>query len=170
MLEDYTLEQFTKKVSPIVDKFINEQTSDECVSKYPLEVFQAIRDNLTEGLWRYVTTRPEKAGTKLVFTGFGANEDYPTLISADVNGGFDGRVRYHIKDDNIVHVSADKPVAICPFAQVDIMNSLLTGLNPDLTMLLVRKVLKCLWSLAGDFLRKSVARKQTLFFLISSKK
>ena len=142
MLEDYTLEQFTKKVSPIVDKFINEQTSDECVSKYPLEVFQAIRDNLTEGLWRYVTTRPEKAGTKLVFTGFGANEDYPTLISADVNGGFDGRVRYHIKDDNIVHVSADKPVAICPFAQVDIMNSLLTGLNPGFNDVACKKSLK----------------------------
>ena len=142
MFEDYTLEQFTKKVSPLIDKFINEQTSDECDSKYPLEVFQAIRDNLTEGLWRYVTARPEKAGTKLVFTGFGANEDYPTLISADVNGGVDGRVRYHIKDDNIVHISADKPVAICPFAQVDIMNSLLTGLNPGFNDVACKKSLK----------------------------
>ena len=131
MFEDYTLEQFTKKMSPLVDEFINEQTSDERFSLYPLEVFQAIRDDLVEGLLCYVTTRSEREGATLVFTGFGAKEDYPTLISANVNEGFDGRVCYHIKNEDIVHVSADKPVAICPFAQKDIMKSLLTGVNPN---------------------------------------
>jgi hypothetical protein len=78
----------------------------------------------------YVTTRSEKEGTTLVFTGYGEEEDYPTLISARVNDGFDERVGFHITDDDIVHISPDKPVAICPFAQTDIMYSLLTGATP----------------------------------------
>ena len=130
MFEDYTLEQFTKKTSSVVDEFIEEQLEDNDFLSFPVEVYQAIRDDLVAGLLCYVTTRSENEGATLVFTGFGADEDYPTLISANVNEGFDGRVCYHVKDEDIVHVSADKPVAICPFAQTDIMKSLLTGVNP----------------------------------------
>lgn len=138
MFEDYTLEQFTEKISPLVDEFIEDQVDDHFFS-YPLEVYQAIRDDLVAGLMYYVTTRFEDEGATLVFTGFGTQEDYPTLISANVNEGFDGRVCYHIKDEDIVHVSAEKPVAICPFAQTDIMNSLLTGVNPDFNNVLCER-------------------------------
>lgn len=129
MFEDYTLEQFTERTSSLIDDYIDEQTSGNFVA-YPIEVFQAIRKELVEGLFCYVTTRSEHEGATLVFTGFGTEEDYPTLISANVNEGFDRRVCYHIKDEDIVHVSPEKPVAICPFAQRDIMNALLTGVNP----------------------------------------
>lgn len=130
MFEDYTLEQFTKKIAPLVDEFIEEQVDDNDFTSYPVDVYQAIRDDLVTGLMCYVTSRPDGEGARLVFTGFGAEEDYPTLISVKVNEGFDGRICYHIKDEDILHISADKPVAICPFAQTDIMNSLLTGVNP----------------------------------------
>lgn len=130
LFEDYTLEQFTKKASTIVDEFIEDQVDDNDFTSYPIEVYQAIRDDLVAGLLCYVTTRSENEGATLVFTGFGAEEEYPTLISVNVNEGFDRRVCYHIRDEDIVHVSADKPVAICPFAQTDIMMSLLTGVNP----------------------------------------
>ena len=71
-------------------------------------------DNATDIPYAVATRLNEYAdnGLKIVFIG-----EVPTEKS-------------FVKDEDIVHVSADKPVAICPFAQTDIMKSLLTGVNP----------------------------------------
>ena len=153
MFEDYTLEQFANKMSTPMDDFIRFKSID--FDTYPLEVYQAIRDDLVAGLMYYVTTRTEKDRSQLVFTGFGAEEVYPTLICAKVNGGFDGRVCYHIRDEDVVHISAEKPVAICPFAQTDIINSLLKDVNPHFNNG-VRKCSSKMFLEFEDMLRRTI--------------
>jgi hypothetical protein len=66
-----------------------------------------------------------------VFTGFGSEQDYPSLVSTVVFEGFDNRVNYHIRPEDIICISEENPVAICPFAQKDVIKSLLRGLHVD---------------------------------------
>ena len=52
-------------------------------------------------------------------------------MSAVVCEGFDRRVSYHVRPEDIVCISDDKPVAICPFAQDDVIRSVLRGIHTD---------------------------------------
>ena len=65
----------------------------------------------------------------LIFVGYGQNQDYPSLVSAKVCGGQADRVNYSIQD--VTCISDEKPVAICPFAQTDVISTILHGISDD---------------------------------------
>ncbi len=50
-------------------------------------------------------------------------------MAVTVCEGYDRRVNYHIRPEDIVCISDDRPVAICPFAQKDVIRSILRGLH-----------------------------------------
>lgn len=60
---------------------------------------------------------------KLVFTGVGTEEKYPSLLSAITYEGFDNHVYYYFRKE--VCINNKHPVAICQFAQDDITNFIL---------------------------------------------
>ena len=121
---DYPFSRFKEFASEAWERF------SEKLDTEPDNLLEEIKDELLEMAMLSMTTRNEEGGTTLVFSGFGGEEDFPTLIAAEVNHGFDGRVNYHIDDKNVIRVSDKTPAAICPFAQTDIMEALLTGVNP----------------------------------------
>ena len=125
----YTFKMFKKFVSRLWDKFVEDKTED-FFSSYPKALFKPIKDGLLELVFTYLIAYRDDAETLLVFSGFGADEEYPSLIAVKVNEGFDGRVCYRIEDKDKVHITDKNEAAICPYAQSDIMRALLTGVNP----------------------------------------
>ena len=141
MFKDYTLEQFKKYADKIIDDLFLNKTRDEddslpflddefgAIGSYPKYIMDQIKDEFTECFYYYATNAWSMDSTHLIFSGFGADEENPVLVRAIVDGGFDSRVCYHINEDDIYKISDENPVAICPFAQDDIMEALLTGVH-----------------------------------------
>lgn len=122
--KDYSIDQFRSAIDG--DLFL--RISDN----YPDEVLTKIRESLEETVWTVLRTRA-KGGhyATLVFSGYGKDQEFPSLVSAVVCEGFDRRVSYHVRPEDIVCISDDKPVAICPFAQDDVIRSILRGIHTD---------------------------------------
>ncbi len=70
--------------------------------------------------------------TGLIFVGFGQNEIYPSLIPLNISGVIDNRLRYFIDENLVARVSPQTYSAIRPFAQTDVINTVLTGVDPGL--------------------------------------
>ncbi|OME55106.1 hypothetical protein [Paenibacillus odorifer] len=68
--------------------------------------------------------------TGVVIAGFGDDEIFPVLISYEVEGIFNGVLKY--KEEHNVEISATNPATIVPFAQQEMVHSFLTGIDPEL--------------------------------------
>ena len=68
----------------------------------------------------------------LVFVGYGEKDLFPSIIPLIIAGNFDGRIRYYIDKEKAEYIANDNTASICPFAQSDIMISLLKGINPSI--------------------------------------
>lgn len=128
--DDYPYEAFLKFTATTWEQFVIRITKYYFFD-YPKELFENIKDSFLYLSYLYLKSICDFDETELVFTGYGSEEDYPTLISVSVSGGFDHHVCYRLNEDSIVHITDDNESAICPFAQTDIMEALLTGIHPS---------------------------------------
>lgn len=133
--ENYSFQEFREYVGPIVEKFFDKNTNpnnDDDIDNSS-EIYKqllSIREEIEHALMSYLSSRNEDGpSATLVFSGFGSDEDYPTLVSANVCEGFDHRVNYHTRPNEIIKISKKRPVAICPFAQDDVVRSILRGIH-----------------------------------------
>ena len=70
--------------------------------------------------------------TGLVFVGYGEDEIYPSLYPINVSFGIDGHLRYYLDESNIAKISDHGSAAvISPFAQVDVTQTIIRGINPS---------------------------------------
>ena len=92
-----------------------------------------IQEVLCESFFYYLSARLNNSlGTGLVFVGFGESEIYPSLFPINVLLGIDNHLRYFVDEDNIAIISEHGPGAvICPFAQVDVTQTIIRGINPS---------------------------------------
>lgn len=68
--------------------------------------------------------------TGLVFVGFGEEEIYPQLIPLNVSMVFDNKLRYFVDEPNCASISDLNTGAVRPFAQTDVINTILSGVDP----------------------------------------
>ncbi len=134
--KDYTPEQFHAFINDMITDYLSQKESHEDGFKFntfPTDFLASLKEDLELTLMARLTTRRYHAdgSAELVFTGFGSEQEYPSLVSSVVFEGFDNRVNYHIRPEDIICISDDNPVAICPFAQKDVIKSLLRGLHVD---------------------------------------
>jgi hypothetical protein len=134
--QDYTQQDFHKYAGSLFDEFIEENSYNEGMpfnnGNYPLAFLTAIREPLENALMIRLTTR--RNGKKdhiaeLVFSGYGEKQVYPSLVSTIVYDGFDNRVNYHVRPEDVICISDQRPVAICRFAQKDVTFSILSGMH-----------------------------------------
>ena len=92
-----------------------------------------IQEVLCESFFYYLSARLNNSlGTGLVFVGYGESEIYPSLFPINVSLGIDNHLRYFVDEDNIAIISEHGPDAvICPFAQVDVTQTIIRGINPS---------------------------------------
>ena len=133
--EGYSQEEFRKSAATVLDDFFEEKAQDfeEGFGSegYPMDVLEQIRPSFEQALLTLLSSRLEDIdpSATLVFTGYGTDQQYPSLVSAAVCEGFDSRVNYSIRPQDIICISDKRPVAICPFAQKDVIKSILRGLH-----------------------------------------
>lgn len=151
------LNALTAKVDKIAD-FLNDKNSwcDE-FADYPLASFldysnDVIANVLKEQFANYGIALPTDAVDKfkklsylllkskenhwsftgLIFVGFGESEIYPQLIPYNISLAVDNRLRYYLAEENAAHISNKNKAAIRPFAQTDVIDTILSGVDPSL--------------------------------------
>ena len=133
---DCSIEAFRSSIGDILESFLNSKAYPEdglfMYDAYPKEVLDAIRPSFEEALLAVISSRMEDGpSAELIFSGFGADQEYPSLSPVTVCGGYDFRVNYNYRKEDIVCISDERPVAICPFAQDDVIKSILRGIHRD---------------------------------------
>lgn len=133
---NYSLDDFKEVASSCLDILLFEKSQDN--SKIPVEntlpkdVLEILRPYIEKAVFYMAGIRDMNDYTSvLVFTGYGSENEYPSLVSATVNEGVDGHVNYFIGKDDIIEISEERPVAICPFAQTEVINALLCGVDSE---------------------------------------
>ena len=84
------------------------------------------------------------AETGLVFAGFGDKDIYPSLVSINIAEAFDNKLRYF--EFRNVQISDKNNGSIQPFAQTDVIDMFLTGIDPNMD--------RAYFSIFQDTLRK----------------
>lgn len=135
--EDYTLEEFCNTASGVVDCYLSRYSFEdnpalEIEKAYPRQVLDALRPIIMETAKVLIGTRNTgHACAILVFTGYGCEQEYPSLVAAAVCEGIDRRVNYNIQKKDVIEISDKRPVAICPYAQDDVIEALLNGVGKE---------------------------------------
>ena len=65
----------------------------------------------------------------LVFTGYGENEIYPSIFPCEVGCIINGVLA--VQRQPSAHISNTNNASICPFAQTDVMHTILSGISPQ---------------------------------------
>lgn len=133
---DYTLEQFIGY-------------SNDAISEVIATVFEGIALNLdirpiiNELYWRYfksLTFLGRETG--LVFGGFGEKQIYPSVSAIKISEVIDNRLRY--KPDLSDEISDSNNGSILPYAQTDVINMFIKGIDPDIESTYVSAIEKTL--------------------------
>ena len=91
-----------------------------------------LRMQWEESFLAYIRSQIYYKGSGIVFVGYGSKDIYPSLLPIYISGAFDHRLRYHFDHDSAESVTTDDRAFICPFAQTDVMMTLMKGVAPDL--------------------------------------
>lgn len=106
---------------------------------------------LCKSFFHYLTAKIyEPYYTGLVFVGYGESEIYPALLPLNVTLGIDGRLKCHVDDKNKATISEEGPEAvIAPFAQVDVTQTIIRGINPSFQDIIYNVIDKSIKSFSG---------------------
>ena len=88
---------------------------------------------LCKSFYQYLSASLDiSLNTGLVFVGYGEDEIYPSLFPINVSFGMDGHLRYYMAENNVAKISEHGTSAvIIPFAQVDVTQTIVRGINPS---------------------------------------
>lgn len=67
----------------------------------------------------------------LVLAGYGESEIYPTVITYDVEGVIEDRLKYHLNKDKTHSIKTGQECRIIAFAQEDMVATFMQGINPQ---------------------------------------
>lgn len=88
-------------------------------------------DDWVKGFTNYIRSRFYYNGTGIVFVGYGRNDIFQTLLPTYVSGAFNNRLRYYLDTDGMNAIGEDCSASITPFAQSDVMITLMKGIAPN---------------------------------------
>ena len=133
---DYTLEQFNAY-------------SDAAISEVSDVVFDGIvlngdiRPLINDLYWRYFKSLNFLGReTGLVFGGFGEKQIYPSVTAIKISEVIDNRLRY--KADLSDEISDSNNGSILPYAQTDVINMFIKGIDPDIESTYISAIEKTL--------------------------
>lgn len=125
-LLSYTIEQFDIYTKDIFDTL-------QCEILDKTGAPREMKDIISEAFFALLKSSqntPNYSG--LVFVGYGKSEFFPSLIPIDVSFPIEDSLKYSFDIDAKTTISEDNRAAICPFAQTDVIETVLTGINPSI--------------------------------------
>lgn len=96
---------------------------------YDPSFFKKHKDSFLQLVFYRLVTEKESESTLLVFSGYGEEEKYPSLIEVKVCGGLMHRPVYFRDDRNSVKISETNPAAICKVGSSQVIDSILNGVS-----------------------------------------
>lgn len=113
-----------------------EQLMSSVLQKLPLIARQTARikllllDSMSKIPYWRPTHGPVDPRSGIVIAGFGEQEYFPRLLSFEINGIVDGKLRGVPRENDTI--SADNTAIIAPFAQREMVDAFVSGINPQL--------------------------------------
>lgn len=124
----YSLGRFADYAKNVMAKFF--------ASPMEVPILDADKDLFFRSFYQFVKCPIVNSGyTGLVFVGYGEKELFPSMVPIKIMGAFDGLLRYVVDTDLACHIKNDETgpsVYICPFAQIDVTQTIIRGINPNL--------------------------------------
>lgn len=126
--KEYTLEMFRGYSAAVFDKI-----NQTLFLANSINLSEQLFDKLKQLVYAILIAKEQFTSfTGLIFTGFGEDEIYPQLIPVNISMVIDNRLRYYIDENQAASISNANNAAVCPFAQTDVINTILTGVDPNL--------------------------------------
>lgn len=113
-----------------------------------------LRMQWEESFLAYIRSQIYYKGSGIVFVGYGSKDIYPSLLPIYISGAFDHRLRYHFDHDSAQSVTTDDRAFICPFAQTDVMMTLMKGVAPDLFEVIDSQHEKSMQKVKNDIIKQ----------------
>lgn len=125
--EEYSLSDFSSYSCNIVNSLLTPFLS---LSSNP----DGFRDLFISSLFSIIvsTVHVYLNKTELIFWGYGNGEIFPSYYSFEVSSAFDSLIKYSLKSKYIV--SNIDNACVEPFAQTDVANTVIRGIDDDLRM------------------------------------
>lgn len=133
---DYTLEQFVA--------YSTDAITEVCDVVFDgIAINGDIRPVINELYWRYFKSLNFFGReTGLVFGGFGEKQIYPSVSAIKISEVIDNRLRY--KADLSDEISDSNNGSILPYAQTDVINMFIKGIDPDIETTYISAIEKTL--------------------------
>ncbi len=90
----------------------------------------------------YLLIKSKKFGgfyTGLVFAGFGQNEIFPSILSIKISLALNNRLRWYDEENKNASISHNMESVIRPFAQTDVIDTILMGIDPGIFNLFIKQ-------------------------------
>ena len=92
-----------------------------------------LRETWEQGFFEYIRSKLYFSSTGIVFVGYGCKDIYPSILTVYISGAFDRRMRYYFSSEyEADKIDNDNTATIIPFAQADVMLTLMKGIHPGL--------------------------------------
>jgi hypothetical protein len=125
--KDLTFTNFDSSTSEMFNEIIDQQ-----FTKNNITLGVELTEKTKIVLYELLRSKTMLSHTGLIFAGFGESEIYPSLIPLNISLAFEGRLKYYIDSDMSATISNSESGAICPFAQTDVIDTILSGIEPKL--------------------------------------
>lgn len=124
-LIDYTQAQFVAYAEDIIDNTLRDYlSSPECPQNFKENFICSLFSIISSDLHVYLTT------TEIIIWGYGETELFPSYESFVISLAFDNNLKYTTKSKYAV--SNNNIACVEPFAQTDVANTVVRGIDADL--------------------------------------
>jgi hypothetical protein len=97
--------------------------------------WQDVSQSAVNAYFSYLTHDQFVQFSGLVFFGFGDKEIFPGLLPVNVSIVLDGMLRYLEDKQNAAKINDAESAVIAPFAQTDVIDTILRGISPEIDKL-----------------------------------
>lgn len=149
--EDFSLQQFQAYAKDALDKLEKFRKRGG---------FPGAKSKWEKSFFNYIVSELYLGRTGVVFVGYGNDDIYPTLIPLELAGFVNDRLRFLVNEDRISIISNDNRACVSPYAQTDIMISLMKGVHPAMYATILRKVDDML-NTANQKMKEALAKVRT---------
>ena len=124
-MNTYTIENFNKYATTVITEILNELLGSKLCPEGFLQLFIKSLYNIIVS-----TVHVYLINTEIIFWGYGEDDIFPSYVSFVISSAFDGRIKYTNKSEYIV--SNINNACVEPFAQTDVANTVIRGIDDDL--------------------------------------
>jgi len=132
--ENYSEKEFSKTSKLYIDSLMEACGDDHLPTDMRKEWQHAIFMHLCSN--NFI----DNLGTGVVFIGYGDQDIFPSVFPTVIGGAIDNRLRYFFNLERADKITHENSACILPFAQGDVMITMMKGIAPDMYTAITEEV------------------------------